>query len=360
MPKRTYKKYGEVYLDLERFCRKRMKTGSPFLPPERELAQALGTSVMTLRKAIERGRIEGMLMRQGRRMAISLPDRTLYGFGKILFVEQGFYGKPVLGAINRLYQELALRMLSLKADFEFFQLNGETDLTAFDRACARASALMPGVLTPDRELNRKAVEIMKRQEAVHKPVIALSDPNLGLFENYCALDNFAVGVKAAETLFAAGCRRPGFIGSSCGQIFLKRFRGMEEACRSAGIELCDFSRDDRRYAFVVRTGLESAVRAGCDGVFIVTDEGIKAPLHDYLESGFIPEKLKVLTLHGSGESLTCQPPVACINHATDKVADALIDYLLAFAGNPDLPPLQRLIVPDLYPSVTLGNGFKIK
>ncbi|MBO4648954.1 MAG: GntR family transcriptional regulator [Lentisphaeria bacterium] len=360
MPKRTYKKYGEVYLDLERFCRKRLKNGSSFLPPERELAQSLGTSVMTLRKAIERGRIEGMLMRQGRRMAISLPDRTLYGFGKILFVEQGFYGKPVLGAINRLYQELALRMLSLKADFEFYQLNAETDLNGFERACERASALMFGLLTTDRELNLKAVEIMKRQEAAHKPVIALSDPNLGLFENYCALDNFAVGVKAAETLFAAGCRRPGFIGSCSGQIFLKRLKGMEETCRSNGVELCNFSLDDRRHLHVLRTGLESAVRTGCDGVFIVTDEGIKPLLHDHLENGFIPEKLKVLTLHGSGESLICQPPVACINHATDKVADALIDFLLAFAGNPALPPLQRLIVPDLYPSVTLGKDFKIK
>ena len=360
MPKRTYKKYGEVYLDLERFCRKRRKNGSSFLPSERELAQLLGTSVMTLRKALERGQMDGLLVRDGRRMAIALPDRTLYGFGKILFVEQGFYGKPVLGAINRLYQELALRMLSLKADFEFFQLNPETDFSAFETACERASVLMFGVLTTDPELNRKAVEIMKRQEAAHKPVIALSDPNLGLFENYCALDNFAVGVKAAQTLFAAGCRRPGFIGSNCGRIFLKRFKGMEETCRSNGIELCNFSHDDWRYSPNLRPGLESAVRAGCDGVFIVTDEGIKAQLHDYLENGFIPEKLKVLTLHGSGESLTCQPTIACINHATDKVAAALIDYLLAFAGNPELPPLQRLIVPDLYPSITLGKDFKFK
>lgn len=359
MPKRAYKKYGEVYLDLEKFCRKRVKNDQGFLPPERELAQTLGTSIMTLRKALERGQMDGLLVRQGRQLEISLPDRTLYGFGKILFIEQGFYGKPILGAINRLYQELALRMLALKADFEFYQLNGTSDLKDFERACDRSAVLMAGLLTADRELNRQVLAILKRQEA-SKPVIALSDPNLDRFENYCALDNFAVGRKAAETLIAAGCSRLGFIGSGFARIFQKRLKGMEEGCRAAGLELRDFTIMDHRFATVFQKGMAAALQSRCDGVFIASDEGLRLFLHDYLTDGTVPDRLKVLTLHGSGESLTCQPPVACLNHATDKVADGIISYLLAKAGNPALPPLQRLVAPALYPSITLGKSFKIK
>ncbi|MBQ9338144.1 MAG: substrate-binding domain-containing protein [Lentisphaeria bacterium] len=353
MPKRTYKKYGEVYLDLEKFCRKRLKSDSPYLPPERELAQTLGTSVMTLRKALERGQMDGLLIPKGRRLEISLPERTLYGFGKILFIEQGFYGKPVLGAINRLYQELALRMLALKADFEFYQLNGATDLKDFERACDRAAVLLTGVLTSDAELNHQVISILVKQEA-SKPVIALSDPNLGYFENHCALDNVAAGRKAGEILLAAGCRKPGFIGYNSSPIFTKRLRGMQEACRAAGVELCELH---GRYGELPRAVLDSR----CDGIFIVSDEGIGHLLHDLLAmDGLIPDRLKVLTLHGRGESLLCQPPVACLNHATDRVADGIIAYLLAKAGNPAQPPLRRLLAPRLYPSITLGKSFTIK
>ena len=164
MPKRSYKKYDEAYLDLERFCRKRVKNSRSYLPPERELAQLLETSIMTLRKALERGQMDGLLVRDRRRLAISLQDRNLYGFGKILFIEQEFYGKPVLGTINRLYQELALRMQALKADFSFYPLNSSTDPADFERECSRASVLMPGVLTADRNLNRRVLEILKQQK----------------------------------------------------------------------------------------------------------------------------------------------------------------------------------------------------
>lgn len=359
MPKRTYKKCAEVYLTLEKFCRKQVRNDKPYLPTERELAQTLGTSIMTLRKALERGEMDGLLIRKGRRLEISLPDRTLYRTGKILFIEQGFYGKPILGAINRLYQELALRMLALKADFEFYQLNGTSDLKDFERVCEKSAVLMVGLLTSDRELNRQVLDILKRQEA-SKPVIALSDPNLACFENYCALDNVAVGMKAAETLIAAGCTRPGIIGGSEPQIFRKRAEGMKEGCRAAGLELRDFTVPDQRFAIAFRKGMTAVLRAHCDGVFIVSDEGLRTLLYDYQANGTVPDKLKVLTLHGNGESLTCQPPVACLNHATDKVADGIISYLLARAANPEQPPLRRLVAPDLYPSITLGKDFKIR
>ena len=135
---------------------------------------------------------------------------------------------------------------------------------------------------------------------------------------------------------------------------------MKEGCRTAGVDLHDFSLLEHRYSVVFQKGMAAALRAHCDGVFIASDEGLRSFIPDYLADGTVPDRLKVLTLHGSGESLTCQPPVACLNHATDKVADGIISYLLAKAGNPALPPLQRLVVPDLYPSITLGKSCNIK
>jgi len=354
MPKRAYKKYGEVYFDLEKFCRKHRQNDSPCLPPERELAQILKTSVMTLRKALERGQMDGLLIREGRRLVISRQDRNLYGFGKILFIEQGFYGKPVLGAINRLYQELALRMLALKADFGFYQLNGGTDLKDLERACSRAAVLIAGLFTSDPALNLKVIEILKRQQG-RKLVIAVSDPNLGFFNNFCALDNVAVGRKAVETLLAAGCTKLGVVSCNNSSITCKRLVGMEKGCIAAGVPLYYFNGRTKPELLKMVTG------SGCDGIFFTTDEEISTKLKDFFAvPGLIPDRLKVLTLHGSGESLLCQPPIACINHATDQVADGIISYLLAKVGNSEQPPLRKLVTPILYPSITLGRNFKIK
>ncbi len=66
MNKRAYKKYTEVYEELVRYCRAALASGCRILPGERELAVQLETSRMTLRKALEEARLNGVIRQENR------------------------------------------------------------------------------------------------------------------------------------------------------------------------------------------------------------------------------------------------------------------------------------------------------
>lgn len=76
MEKRSYKKYTDVYQELETFCIQSLKDGSFLLPGERELASRFHVSRLTLRKAIEDAQMNGLIRREGKRTEI-LPYRAL-------------------------------------------------------------------------------------------------------------------------------------------------------------------------------------------------------------------------------------------------------------------------------------------
>ncbi len=358
MDKRSYKKYTEVYAELVQRCEAGLVANSRILPGERELAQELLTSRMTLRKALEDAELNGLIRRENKHTEITFSKADLRRCGKILLITSGYHGKPQLGAFNRLWVDLKSQMEELSADFELLTANELTEVTEFKTKCENANIiLLTFIPSNNPELS---VDYLKKME-YRKTIIALSDPYLNTFRNYVALDNYAAGVLAAQTLLSAGCRRPIFInGNTNNQMFQKRYQGISDTMEQAGIKLSGQLSMERsaHYMELRRKELQQAVQQGHDGAFIASDEGIDYITHDLFEQGLIPEHFKLITLHGSGEALCCHPPIACVNHATAGVVNTLVDHLKKLNRNPNIPPLRQLIKPELYQTQTIGNIIK--
>ena len=216
--------------------------------------------------------------------------------------------------MNRLYVELKAEMDALNADFELLLVNASTELTELEEKCEHANIILLTVLPCGNEYGCDYLKMLEYR----KTVIALTDPFLSDFCNYVALDNRAVGRLAGKDLLAAGCRRPVFInGSTYNTIFRKRYEGIREFMKEAGVSFPAYSFQPRSEHFqeIRRMELLDALAAGHDGAFIASDEGIDYITHDLFEQGLVPERFKLITLHGSGEALCCPTPIACVNHA---------------------------------------------
>lgn len=355
MNKRSYKKYTEVYAELVQRCEVGLTATSRILPGERELAQELKTSRMTLRKALEEAALNGFIRRENKHAEITFSKVNLRQCGKILFLTTGYHDKPLLGAMSRMWVELKSQTEKLDADFELFPISEFTEFAKFKEKCETANIILLTVLPSNNP--HIGIDYLKSLE-YQKTIIALSDPFLDTFNNYVALDNYAAGVLAAKALLLAGCRRPVFINSNiCNLMFQKRYQGMTDTMKQAGIKLSGepFQKRPAHYMEVRRSELLKGIQQGNDGAFIASDEGIDYITHDLFEQGLVPDHFKLITLHGSGEALSCQHPIACVNHATEGVVKVLVDHLKQLNRNPNTPSVRRLIKPELYLTQTLGD-----
>jgi DNA-binding LacI/PurR family transcriptional regulator len=356
MRKRTYKKYTEVYASLEEHCNKACRLEvSRILPGERELASELHTSRMTLRKALEKAEMNGLICRKNKLTEVISQESSLRNCGKILFISTGYRTEFTLGAFQRLWIGLKTQLESMGADLELLLTNNSTTKDEIQERCEQADIILLTVL----QYNDPPVDIdflvaMKSK----KTIISLSDPSLELFDNYIALDNYAAGELAAKALHAAGCCRPVFIaGGYSNTMFYKRFYGFCDTMKHVGIKVPEnFPKtDSRHFHEICRKELLNAVQNGCDGAFLASDEGIDFITHDLFNQNLIPEKFKLITLNGQGEALLCHHPITCVNHATQEVTNVLLDHLKKISKNLKPTPIKRLITPDLYLNKTIGK-----
>ena len=354
MNKRSYKKYTEVYADLVNYCRTELAANNRILPGERELAVQLKTSRMTLRKALEQASLNRIIHQENKHTEILDQKPSLRQCGRILFITAGFYDKPLLGAMNRLYVKLKSEMDSLNADFGLLLINDFTTIDEVKTKCEDANIILIAVFP---QINPVICNYLESLDC-WKTVIALSDPHLNHYRNFVALDNREAGKIAGKALLEAGCRKLVFIGGNTdNEMFRKRREGFMEILAENGTRGLLFTSSMRMKHFqeVRRQELLQALSSGCDGAFLSSDEGIDYITHDLFERGLVPEQFKLITLHGSGEALCCHPPVTCVNHGTADVAEILIGHLKKMNRNPNVPPVRHLVKPQLYITQTIGN-----
>ena len=356
MKKRSYKKYTEVYAKLEKRCQEMHRPGmSRILPGERELAVELDTSRMTLRKAMEKAEINGLIRRKNKLTEIISQEESLNNCGKILFISTGYRTEFTLGAFQRLWLGLKTRLDEMGADFELLLTNLSTPKEEIVSKCESANIILLTVIQYESpEVNINFLIEMKSR----KTIIALSDPYLDCFDNYIALDNYAAGELAAKSLNSAGCYKPVFITTDASNLmFYKRFYGFYDVMQRIGIDIPQKipAVDSRHFAEIHRRELLNAVDRACDGAFIASDEGIDFITHDLFKRNLVPGKFKLITLNGKGEALLCNPPITCVNHATEGVIRGVLDYLKNLSKNPNSTPIKRLVKPDLYLNETIGR-----
>jgi DNA-binding transcriptional MocR family regulator len=147
MNKRTYKKYTEVYSSLRQYCHDVCCSGkSRILPGERELAAELHTSRMTLRKALEKAEMDGLIRRTKKLTEVLSQQPTLHKCGKILFISTGYRNEFTLGAFQRLWFSLKTHLENMGADFELLLTNTSTPKDKIISKCEDADIILLTVI----------------------------------------------------------------------------------------------------------------------------------------------------------------------------------------------------------------------
>lgn len=350
MVKRSYRKYGEVFVDLHEYCKKMVTLRQSLLPEERKLSAELHTSRMTLRKALAQAEEFGVIIRKGRHLEIAPVKTSLSGLGRIIFVAAGNHGTFTLNAFDRLYRIISEKIIPLGADFELFLTNSTTAEEEFSARIKCASIIMVTAFSLSSNSDN-VFKILHNAQAQGCRVIALTETLKHLFHSYVALDNYMAGVMAADCLLKSGCQHLAFIGSrGYDYLFQQRLEGFKNTLEQLEVPFY-FStsglRPAKHFTDQRRKELQEAIQQGANGAFIASDEAIGVVTSDLFAKKLIPGKFKILTLNGNSEALQCNPPISCLSHANVKVANAVVEYLKRLANDPDTPPLRQLIEPEI-------------
>ena len=342
METRRYKKFTDVFRELVNYCKILADSGGSVLPHERELAEILECSRMTLRKALAEAVQQKLISRRGRFLELNWAGYDLGKLGNILFVATGNEDRFFLNALKKLYDSIAGKLKKYHGKMDLLLTNPSTSEEFIRQRCMDADIILFTLfVTGNNETDRMQLfwDIGRKRR-----VIALSDPYQEFFHNFIALDNFETGVLAAKTLHRAGCRKIGCVsGKKENVIFRKRREGFFNYFDGVGIDVW-LSRDNTNF----KEQFDEALKFGCDGIFLVSDENISRITAEVFAAGMVPGKLKIITVDGCGEARRHLPQITCVSHGTESVAQELIKYLIQLSEQPDWPDCRKLIAPELY------------
>lgn len=355
---RSYRHYEEAVELVKTAIAERTGRAVYFLPGEIPLAAELGVSRMTLRKALSQVEQDGLIRRDRMKTEIVGRKDVLARCGKIVFVANTCHSTIIHGAVERLWMKMSQVILSHGGQLEFFGVNTETTLDEWKSHFQNGDIFFLTAACPENAplpLNKIVFSLLE----------GLSAPNR------IYLDNYSAGYLAGQTLLRAGCHK---LLAICfdykvfhNQIFARRMDGFAAALAEAGqrpeeaIRLIPYPSAGNlnpeigdRYSSNARKAIEQAVEAGCDGVFVASDEEIGRITGDLFRNRLVPDRVKLLTLNGSGDALRHQPPIGCVSHATDSVVAAIMIQLRLIAENRFTGPVIEAVKPSLYAGHTLG------
>ena len=355
MAKRRYTSYLDVYGRLETFCAEKLRAGESVLPSERNLAKMFGASLMTTRKAVEEALNNGIIIRSGRHTGIR-ENRCLARLGRIVFVT-GNSDQVMLPAMERMWLMLKPEIEKLGGSAEFFIDTPDTHAEEFISRIGDADTVLLTFFASEGDiLKRKLESLLPFRNAGR--LLLLSHQYSERFDNVICLDERAVGEVAAEALNRAGCTKAlvlGVLESSQG--FGLRLEGFRETFRGEVINhprrtlsfLTDFIGEEIRR-------LNQAVAEGTDGVFIATDEWTPRLTAGIMARHLVPEKLKIVTVHGSGECCQCILPLANVSHSTAVIVAQALETLKRISTDPPAKRVRILVRPSLHMGKTLSAG----
>lgn len=357
---KIYKKYQAVKDDLAMLVKSLASSGKYLLPPERELAVALESSRMTLRKALEELIADGLVRREGRKNEIVNSPGLLRNCGKILFVASGVQSAFHLHALERLWLNFAPMAKLHGADISLMLTDSSTSFNMVKAQLRQADVVLISPFSCN--VPREQLLAYLKELETQKLVIALTEYYSGTLKNIVSLDNYAAGEMAAEALVKAGYRKVFLTGydlveNSIDKSFINRIAGFSNVLKEHGLlrknSIRLVERTAGEYGIKCRDVINQAAASGEDAVFLYSDESIQMIVADLCASGAVPGRFGIVALNGSGDSLRNIPPVSCVSHATLGVAGALMNVLADFSLKRLVLPVNLLVKPELYDKGTI-------
>jgi len=362
---KKYRKCEEIVKILREMIKEKISNSCYFLPSEVAMSEEIGVSRITLRKALAKLDMEGIIRRDRVKTEIVEKRDILSNCGKILFVASAHYSTFIIPAIERLWIKLGPEVIARGGNLELFYVNHMTTFAEWKEKFSQADVIFLG--TNDFKHSDATIKLYKKAMQ-EKIVFSLLETISATNSIY--LDNYSVGCMAAQILIDAGCRK---IAGICpdymllkNDIFAKRMKGFKDVLKKAGLMhlgaeklipyRCDkfHSEIGDKYHRTTKEALERSYAEGDDGVFLATDEEIGLISMNLLRRKIIPNKLKFLSVNGVGDAMRNNPPVSCLSHATNKVVDEVMKQLQLIAENKFIAPVNIMVKSDLYPNNTLG------
>ncbi len=361
-----YRKTSEILADFRRYCAERVASGIYVTDCERILADRFHASRGALRKAMSAAEAEGIIRRNGRKTEITISRGTLAGCGKIIFVSPGYMDVYSENAMSRLGRILADRVAREGGTMEKFLLNEKTSLKMYTNALAEANVILVAGSTCKNPALLHEVFSRIPENKIFLRFSGSADHSEEFLRNQIVLDNYLVGVWAAEMLSIAGSKRPVAVWRACvNDAFRLRAQGFSDALRRMGIggaESVHWVEPGHFMAVKAAARLEWALKAGFDGVFVMSDENISDVSSGFFDSQTGRWSVPLITVNGSLDCMRNSSPVAALGHASERVASYVIDSLHDIAAG-RFTGVKTLVKPTFHFTESLDletNHFKYK
>lgn len=350
-----YRKHTEVYLDLVKLIEANLDAGKYFLPTETELARQFATSRMTLRKALEMASMNGLITRENKRTTINANRNAgVRKCGRILFIARANGQTFFHPAVERLWLHLVPEIRMNGGSLDLLLVDNDLSVSAYDDAVAKADIVFLTTPTYTEWSEDRLDRLLTQTE---KAVWGLFDPLFARCSWGVTLDNLEAGRLAAEALYQAGSRKAIVISDTLRQPHSDRIKGFRSEFESLGGETCLAGKregvQNPAYYLACRPRIRQAFKKGCDGVFLASDEGIDIILMDLFAKNLIPGRFKVVSVNGCGQALRHNPPISCVNHATEDVVKEIMTRLGQWGQQTGHPPFHVRIKPKLYRTGTI-------
>ena len=323
--------------------------GELFIPSERALAERVGTSRMTMRKALDILEQRGEITSGPRGRAFSGKGREETR-GRIAFVSGGA-DWIIIPAWNRLWTHLQALGAAHGWAFKLVLCSATRPLDVAE--------LEEVDYVVSTEVGTEATIGLAEFADGRGNVIGTREEHREAFKHVVCLDNVAAGRRAASILLDAGYGRPAFLRPENGDTsFSKRGQGFtaELAARLPEYqapEVVIAARSTMEYVRKYLDRLDDLLTADIDSLFVATDEMINLAYDPFARAHRIPEEFGLVTLAGSHVSLAHHPPVTAVGHGSVEVARGILDLIehIEDGGQPDEPSLT-LVEPGVHLGAT--------
>lgn len=323
------------------------------IPGEMELAERLGVSRNTVRRALSDLVSTGVVERTRGRGTVFLGHPSPAVQTKIVGIVTGtmaysIYTELIHGIEDGLY----------RGGYSMILANGNNDHDKEQESISRmldqgASGLiiephMSGLLQPDDAF-------FKALDSLRIPVLTLNCAIPGLNGSSVTVDDEGIGRRAGEHLIARGHSRIACLYMSDSQAGRLRFRGLRRALVDAGIapnekHLLGFSSAE----LGTRPGAELTARLMNSkprptAIFYFNDGMAMQGLERLSNDGYrVPDDVSIVGVDNIRESVLTVPPLSTFNHPKYLMGRIAADMMLDRLGNADYNSNNRVsILPDL-------------
>ncbi|MFA5203355.1 MAG: GntR family transcriptional regulator [Lentisphaeria bacterium] len=327
--------------------------GEVFIPSERILCDLVGTSRMTIRKALDELESQGKIETGARGRVLAAKRVAIKPKGKVLFISSG-HEWITLHAWNRLWARLNS---ILKPDGYDMNIKLYSESSAFSAAELKGYDFI--ILTDIQSHLRNAfADHLTGREGVISSYEGFAD----IAKHVVALDNDAAGRMGAELLLGSGYKRPALF--HCGQNYVgfqKRRAGFLDVCRSAKFDapprefqLASLSLS--AYARDLIAASDALIKTDCDSVFVTSDEVIGLAYDTFARCYAIPAEFGLATFAGVHEGLMHHPTITTVGHGTAQVAQAMHKLMEDIRlGKARAEGVRILVKPNVHAGATLRN-----